>query len=62
MRIILFSNYEQLKLYIIFCIFRFLVNSSLYHPNFANVSTIEVKMRRFQVSPLMRILIVNACI
>ena len=37
----------------------FLINSSLYPPNFANVSSTTVKARQFQVLSLMRILVVN---
>ena len=72
MRIILIRRYEHLKLYVIICIFRvliifyiyqtmysFLINSSLCPPNFANVSSITVKIKQFQVYSLMRILIVN---
>ena len=42
------------KLYI-----HFLINSSLYPPNFENVSSITVKIRQFQVFSLMRSFIVN---
>ena len=72
MRIILFRTYEHLKLYIIpriscvliiFYIYQtihfFLINSSTYPPNLRNVSSITVKIRQFQIFPLMHILIAN---
>ena len=42
------------KLYI-----HFLINLSLYPPNFGNVSSITVKIKQFQVFSLMRSLIFN---
>ena len=72
MRIILFRTYEHLKFYIILCkfcvllifdiyqtIYFFLINSSLYHSNLTNISSITGKIRQFQVFYLMRVLIVN---
>ena len=72
MKIILFRTYEDLKLYIILCIFHVLkilyiyqaVHSfpnkfKFYPPIFGNVSSITVTIRQFQVFSLMRSLIVT---
>ena len=73
MRAILFRYYEHLKLCIVFFVFHVLIIfyiyqtihsrpdkfSTLYPLNFANVSSITVKIRQLQVFSLMRILVVN---
>ena len=74
MMMILFRTYELLKLYIIYYLYipcsnnflhstklyiHFLINSSLYPPNFGKISNITVKIRQFQFFSLMHISIVH---
>ena len=64
MRIILFRTYKHLKLYYYMYIpfsknFHLLINSSLYPPNFGNISSITVKIRQFQDFSWMYTLIAN---